>query len=83
MSTRAAERVSRAEVVGALSLATDVGMSLPLESGLVLGILPQVTQLDRLGDSLGQKDVQFMAELIDLAAQLFPHFTDHGSNQTL
>ena len=34
MSTRAAERVSRAEVVGALSLATDVGMSLPLESGL-------------------------------------------------
>jgi len=34
VSTRAAERVSRAEVVGALSLATDVGMSLPLESGL-------------------------------------------------
>jgi HD-GYP domain-containing protein (c-di-GMP phosphodiesterase class II) len=34
VSTRAAERVSRAEVVGALSLATDLGMSLPLESGL-------------------------------------------------
>jgi HD-GYP domain-containing protein (c-di-GMP phosphodiesterase class II) len=34
VSTRAVERVSRAEVVGALSLATDLGMSLPLESGL-------------------------------------------------
>jgi HD-GYP domain-containing protein (c-di-GMP phosphodiesterase class II) len=34
VSTRAVERVSRAEVVGALSLATDVGMNLPLESGL-------------------------------------------------
>jgi HD-GYP domain-containing protein (c-di-GMP phosphodiesterase class II) len=34
VSTRALERVSRAEVVGALSLATDLAMSLPLESGL-------------------------------------------------
>jgi HD-GYP domain-containing protein (c-di-GMP phosphodiesterase class II) len=34
VSTRAVERVSRAEVVGALSLATDLAMSLPLESGL-------------------------------------------------
>ena len=56
---------------------------LPLERGLVLGVLPQVAQLDRLGDGLGQKDVQLVAELIDLTAQLFPHFTDHGSNQTL
>jgi hypothetical protein len=23
-----------------------------------------------------------VAELIDFTAQLFPHFTDHGSNQT-
>src|SRR3954447_8371085 len=51
---------------------------LPLERRLILGILPQVAQLDRLGNGLGQKDVQFVAELIDLTAQLFPHFTDHG-----
>ena len=34
MSTSTLERVSRAEIVGALSIATDVGMSLPLETGL-------------------------------------------------
>ena len=28
---------------------------LPLERGLVLGVLPQVTQLDRLGDGLGRR----------------------------
>jgi HD-GYP domain-containing protein (c-di-GMP phosphodiesterase class II) len=34
VSTSTLERVSRAEIVGALSLATDVAMSLPLETGL-------------------------------------------------
>ena len=52
---------------------------LPLERRLVLGVLPQVAQLDGLGDRLRQQDIQLMAELVDLPAQLFPHFTDHGA----
>ena len=51
---------------------------LPLERRLVLGVLPQVAQLHRLGDRLRNQHVEFMAELVDFAAQLLPHFTDHG-----
>ena len=51
---------------------------LSLERGLILGILPQVAELDRLSDGLRQKDVQLVAELIDLTAQLFPPLTEHG-----
>ena len=50
---------------------------LALEGGLVLGILAQVAQLDGLGDGLGKKDVEFVAELVDLSAQLLPHLSDH------
>ena len=54
---------------------------LALEGRLVFGVLPQVTQLDRLGDGLGKEDVEFMAELVDFAAQLLPHLTDHGETR--
>ena len=54
---------------------------LALERGLVFGVLPQVAQLHRLGDGLGKKDVEFVAELIDLTAQLFPHLTDHDETR--
>ena len=50
---------------------------LTLEGRLVLGVFPQVTQLDGLGDRLGKKDIEFMAELVDLTAQLLTHFLDH------
>ena len=50
---------------------------LPLESGLVLGVLPQVAQLDGLGDGLGEKDIELMAELVDFADSAFP--ASHGS----
>src|SRR6476469_2721543 len=56
---------------------------LALQGCLVFAVLPQVAQLDRLGDGLRQQDVQFMAELLDLAAQLLPHLTDHWSNRTI
>ena len=54
---------------------------LPLERGFVLGVFPQVTQLHRLSDGLGQQDIEFMAELVDFTAQLLSHFTDHWCNQ--
>ena len=54
---------------------------LALERGLVFRVLPQVAQLDGLGDGLGEQHVQFVAELVDLAAQLFPHLTDHGATR--
>ena len=50
---------------------------LALQGGLVLGVLPQVAQLHRLGDRLEEQDVEFVAELLDLCAQLLPHLTDH------
>ena len=55
---------------------------LPLERRLVLGVLPQVAELDRLRDGLRQQDVELMAELVDLPAQLLPHLADHDANQT-
>jgi hypothetical protein len=51
---------------------------LTLERGLVLRVFPKVAQLDCLSDGLRQQDIQFMAELVDLPAQLLLHFTDHG-----
>ena len=73
-----------AELVEPLVQLSQAGLHelLPLERGLVLGVFPQVAQLDRLSDGLGQKDVQLVAELVDLPAQLLPHFTNHGADQT-
>ena len=61
---------------------TSLDELLALERRLVFGVLPQITQLDSLGDRLGQQDIQFVAELIDLAAQLLLHFTNHLCDQT-
>ena len=55
---------------------------LPLERRLVLGVLAQIAQLDRLGNRLRKEDIELMAELVDFPAQLFAHFTNHGSAVT-
>src|SRR5690606_13559913 len=52
---------------------------LPLEGGLVFGILPEIAQLDGLGNGLGKRHVEFMAEHLDFPAQLLPHLADHDS----
>ena len=54
---------------------------LPLERGLVLRVPPEVAHLDCLGDGLGKQDVEFMAELVDFAAQLLPHLLDHSETR--
>ena len=51
---------------------------LSLEGGLVFGVFAKVAQLHRLGDGLRQKNIELVAELVDFATQLLPHFTDHG-----
>ena len=50
---------------------------LPLQGGLVLRVLPKVTQLDGLGDGLRDHHVQFVAELLDFRTQLCSHFAQH------
>ena len=68
-----------AQLAQALMQLAEPGLDelLTLEGRLVLGVFPQVTQLDGLGDRLGKKDIEFMAELVDLTAQLLTHFLDH------
>ena len=48
---------------------------LPLECSLVLRVFPEVAHFDRGRNRLRQRHVQFVAELFDLQAQLFLHFS--------
>ena len=52
---------------------------LPLERRLVLGILPEVAHLHRLGDGLGQGDGELVGERFDFPPELFAHFRNHES----
>src|SRR6185437_10921849 len=55
---------------------------LALKRGLVFRIFPEVAQLDRMADGLGENDVQLMGQLVDFSTQLLLHITDHGCGQT-
>ena len=60
---------------------TGLNELLSFKSCLVLGVFAQITELHGLSDGLRQQDIEFVAELVDFAAKLLSHFTDHWCNQ--
>ena len=50
---------------------------LPLERSLVLAVLAEIAQLDRLSNLLGKGDVQLILKLLDLFSELLLQCFDH------